>query len=96
MHSGIVECLKAEAEHPGMTDLLRKMAVSGFAPIKEIDDPRADMMVKKNVAGFVVKGSLVVGLPRSVWGCGADYGLIPASQQVRLMIGKVLSRKGLL
>ena len=67
VYSGIVGCIDAEAEHPGMTDLLRKMAVSGFAPIKEIDDPRADMMVKKNVAGFVVNGSLVVGLPRSVW-----------------------------
>ena len=96
VYSGIVECLEAEAEHPGMTDLLRKVAVSGFAPIEKIDDPRADMMVKKNVAGFVVKGSLVVGLPRSVWGCGAKYGLIPASQQVRLMIGEVLSREGLL
>ena len=96
MYSGIVECLTAEAEHPGMIDLLRKIAVSGFAPIKKIDDPRADMIVKKNVAGFVVNGSLVVGLPLSVWVCGADYGLIPASQQVRLMIGKVLSREDLL
>ncbi|KAJ1433194.1 hypothetical protein B484DRAFT_429615 [Ochromonadaceae sp. CCMP2298] len=96
VYSGIVQCLDAEAEHPGMTDLLRKVAVSGFAPIEKIDDPRVDMMVKKNVAGFVVKGSLVVGLPRSVWVCGAKYGLIPASQQVRLMIGEVLSREGLL
>jgi hypothetical protein len=71
-------------------------SVTGFAPIKEIDDPRADMMVKKDVAGFVKKGSLVVGLPRPVWGCGANFGLIPASQQVRLMIGKILSSEGLL
>ena len=96
VYSGIVECLEAEAEHPGMIDLLRDVAVYGFAPIEEIDDPRADMMVKKDVAGFVKKGSLVVGLPRSVWGCGGKFGLIPASQQVRLMIGKILSREGLL
>jgi hypothetical protein len=91
-----MECFEAEAEHPGMIDLLRDVAVTGFAPIKKIDDPRADMMVKKDVAGFVKNGSLVVGLPRPVWGCGADFGLIPASQQVRLMIGKILSREGLL
>ncbi len=54
------------------------------------------MMLKKDVAGFVVKGFLVVGLSRSVWGCGAKYGLIPASQQVRLMIGEMLSREDLL
>ncbi len=96
VYSGIVECLKAEAEHPGMIDLLRDVAVYGFAPIEEIDDPRADMMVKKDVAGFVKKGSLVVGLPRPVWGCGGKFGLIPASQQVRLMIGEILSREGLL
>ncbi len=95
VYSGIVECLEAEAELPGMTDLLRKVAVFGFAPIDESSDPRADMMVKKNVAGFVVQGSLVVGLPRAVWG-SANYGLIPASQQVRLMIGKILSCEGLL
>jgi hypothetical protein len=96
VYSGIVQCLDAEAEHPGMTDLLINMAVYGFAPIDTINDPRADMMAKKSVAGLVDKSSLVVGLPRSVWDCGDNYGLIPASQQVRLMIGVVLSRKGLL
>ncbi|KAJ1405284.1 hypothetical protein B484DRAFT_457106 [Ochromonadaceae sp. CCMP2298] len=93
VYDGIVECLEEETKHPGMTDLLCELAVSGFAAIDKTSDPRAEMMVKKNVAGVVVKGSLVVGLPPEVWGCGAHCGLVPASQEVRLMIGEVLTRK---
>ena len=96
LYSGIMKCLKAEAENKGITNLLRELAVHGWAPIDDATDPSAEIFSENNVAGVVSKQSLVVGLPRTVWAKGAKYGLVPASQQVRLMIGEVLSREGAL
>ena len=96
LYGGIVQCLEAEAEHPGITDLMREVAVHGWVPIGQATDPRAEILSANNVAGVVDERSVVVGLPRTVWEHGHDYGLIPASQHARLMIGKVLSREGAL
>lgn len=93
LYGCIMQCFMAEAGYPGMKDLMRKIAVHGWVSIDDHLDPRAEILSKNNVAGVVDNASLVVGLPRSVWGDGANYGLIPASQQVRLMIAKVLSRE---
>jgi hypothetical protein len=42
-----------------------------------------------NVGGVVQPRSLVVGLPAKVWGA-AEYGLVPATQSMRLAIAKQL------
>jgi hypothetical protein len=93
--AGISQCIAAEATHPGIIDLLRNLAVFGFAEIKleGSEDPRAQMLVKLNVAGYVEQDSFVVGLPSEVWE-KARFGLVPSSQQVRLMIGEMLSSPG--
>ena len=90
---GIDACIAAEGKHPGMLTLLHNLAVFGFAEIENSDNPRAQMLVKLNVAGYVNNGSFVVGLPASVWQKGATSGLVPASQEVRLMIGAALLYK---
>jgi hypothetical protein len=95
MYAGIVECVAAEAKHPGMIDLLRNISVFGFASIGTPSDPRTQLLVKSNVAGYVDIVSFAVGLPLAVWDSGVNFGLVPASQQVRIMIGKVLSSRGL-
>jgi hypothetical protein len=42
-----------------------------------------------NVGGVVKQGSLVVGLSEEAWG-DAEYGLVPATQSMRLAIAKQL------
>jgi hypothetical protein len=42
-----------------------------------------------NVGGVVQRNALVVGLPKEVWG-SAKYGLVPATQSMRLAIAEEL------
>ena len=44
---------------------------------------------RNNVGGVVQRGSLAVGLPREAWGSD-EYGLVPATQAMRLAIAKRL------
>jgi hypothetical protein len=92
--SGIQTCLKAEqrdtsGEMQGMRELLRLMAEHGFAPLKKADDPRAELLSEHYVGGVVSKYARVFGLPSEVWG-SHKFGVIPASQSVRLMIAEFL------
>ena len=65
----------------------------GWAPLDDVDDPRAKLLSLKNVAGGVNSRSLVVGLPVDVRGGGAKHGLVAASQHVRLMTGEMLHHR---
>jgi hypothetical protein len=76
-------CIKAEEHQPGTIELLREVAVHGWAPLDDVDDPRAKLLSLKKVAGVVNSRSLVVGLPVDVWGRGAKHGLVAASQLAR-------------
>jgi hypothetical protein len=93
LYSEIVSCVKAEEQHSGTIELLRQVAVYGWASLEDVDDPRAKLLSLKNVGGVVDSRSLVVGLPDEVWEGGANYGLVAESQQVRLMIGEVLQSR---
>jgi hypothetical protein len=61
------------------------MAEHGFAPLSDIEDPRAEMLSRFNVGGVVSGRATVVGLPPQVWG-KAQFGIVPSSHSVRLMI----------
>jgi hypothetical protein len=95
LYSEIEECFDAENQHPDTIELLRQVAIYRWAPLEDANDPRAKLLSLKNVGGVVDSRSLVVGLPDKVWEGGANYGLVAASQQVRLMIGKVLQPREL-
>ena len=76
-----------------MLDLLHKIVVSGFAAIDKPNAPLAQILLKQNVAGVVKRSNaLVVGLPCEVWDNDANFGLVPASQEARLMIADELAR----
>merc|ERR1711924_530160 len=96
VYSGIMTCIKADKDHPGTIELLKGMAVRGWAPLAEANDPLAHLISLHNVGGVVNMGSLVVGLPNTAWEQGYVYAIIPASQMVRLMIAHSLSQLGIL
>jgi hypothetical protein len=47
------------------------------------------VIARNHVGGVVKRGSLVVGLPEEAWG-NAQYGLVPATQSMRLAIAEHL------
>ena len=74
-----------------MREVLRQLAVAGFAPIEEVDDPIAKVISENNVGGVVSLSSLVIGLRDEVWqSTKFKNGLIPAKQSMRLAIAELL------
>jgi hypothetical protein len=94
LYSNIEECFQAEDQHPGTIELLRQVAVHGWAPLQKHNEPRAELLSLRYVAGVVNSVSPVVGLLVDVWNGGAKHGLVAASQHVRLMIGEMLHHRG--
>jgi hypothetical protein len=94
--NGIVQCLDAERSGDpsmrGMEELLRTLAMRGFAPLGGLSDPRAELIAKWNLGGvataeFSNRNQLVAG----VWEKDG-VGIVPESQQVRLLIAMELAR----
>ena len=79
-----------EATYPGITDLLRTLAIKGFAPITRLADPLAEKLCSLGIAGAVAYEHSVSSLPLDVWRRqeGGIYvaGLVPTSQMGRLLI----------
>lgn len=75
----------------GMLEMLRVLAVDGFASVPEWDDPRAQLLAKWNVGGFVSADFWNSDeLVASGWPSGVTCCIVPESQQVRLMIAALL------
>ncbi len=93
--SQVIKCLKWKGNldigHEKMVEALRHLAVTGFYPIDEIDDPIniAKVISANNVGGMVMKGSVIIGLPNEVW---KSTDCEPSKQSVRLAIAKQLMR----
>ena len=50
-------------------DVLKTLAIDGFVPLttNPLHDPVARKISEKNIGGVVKEGSVIVGLPESVW-----------------------------
>jgi hypothetical protein len=90
LSAGIEESFEEDVDKTLLVDTLKLIAETGFAPLENLKDPIAEVLSKHNVAGVVIKASLNVGLPDSVWGAGCEYVLVPSSQSTRLVIAEYL------
>ena len=65
--SQVKKCLKwkgnQEGDHELMVEALRQLAVTGFIPIDDYDDPIASVISANSVGGVVMEGSPIIGLP---------------------------------
>jgi hypothetical protein len=95
--SQIIKCLNwkgnQDRDHEKMVEALRQLAVIGFCPINEYDDPIANVISANNIGGVVMKGSVIIGLPKEVWkSTDCMYGIVPSKQSMRLAIAQQLMR----
>eukprot|EP01036_Dinobryon_divergens_P030612 gene30612-39882_t len=95
MSNNVIKCLKwkgdKDSDNQNMREVLRQLAVAGFAPIEEVDDPIAKVISENNVGGVVSLSSLVIGLRDEAWqSTKFKNGLIPAKQSMRLAIAELL------
>ena len=67
LRGSITRALAEEGEYPGITDLMSQLAVTGFAPVDRLMDPRAERLSELNIAGGVAYGETVIGLPADAW-----------------------------
>ena len=63
----ITRALAEEGKYPGITDLMSQLAVTGFAPVDELMDPRAERLTFLGIAGGVTYQNKVIGLPADAW-----------------------------
>lgn len=87
----VERCISEEEKHPGVVSMLFHLAQNGFVGLPLVTDPLAEVLAQHNVAGFVSKDSLVVGLDPVSWGA-FEAGLVPSSHQMRLVIASTLER----
>ena len=88
--SNIDNCFDCEINKDQLVKYLKQLSESGFTPLKKRNDAVAEILSRHNVAGVVMKSSLIVGLPKSVWRDGCKYGLVTTSQSTRLLIAEYL------
>ena len=75
----------------GVREILVQLAETGFVPLRNDSDPRAERLSLDNIAGTVSKAAKTTGIAPELWG-NADFGLVPATQFSRLVIARVLNR----
>ena len=67
LRSSITQALAEEGTYPGITDLMSQLAVTGFAPLDRLMDPRAERLSKLHIAGGVAYENTVIGLKKDAW-----------------------------
>ena len=67
LRSKITQVLDEEGTYPGITDLMSQLAVTGFAPLDRLMDPRAERLTFLGIAGGVTYQSKVIGLKKDAW-----------------------------
>ena len=105
LRSKITRALAEEGKYPGITDLMSQLAVTGFAPVEKLMDPRAERLTFLGISGGVTYQNKVIGLPADAWlrpplpGAHPyeaddpyEAGLVPTSQMSRLLILLKLKR----
>lgn len=91
----VIQCLKWEFEKAEdtvrMRDTLRQLAVTGFVPIKNIDDPVVKVISVYDVGGVVMPFGTVIGSCPDVWQqTECEFGIVPSKQSMRLIIAEIL------
>ena len=91
----ITQALAEEGTYPGITDLMSQLAVTGFAPVDRLMDPRAERLTFLGIAGGVAYENEVIGLKKDAWLRHHDdprrlrthkAGLVPTSEMSRMLI----------
>lgn len=67
LRSNITQALAEEGTYPGITDLMSQLAVTGFAPLDRLMDPRAERLTFLGIAGGVTYENKVIGLKKDAW-----------------------------
>ena len=67
LRSNITQALAEEGTYPGITDLMSQLAVTGFAPLDRLMDPRAERLTFLGIAGGVAYENEVIGLKKDAW-----------------------------
>jgi len=94
--SKVIRCLNVDtADRHRMVEVLAQLAERGFAPLETADKLLAEAISLHNVGGVVKKSIATIGLPYELWG-DSEWGVVPASQFMRLVISKVLYSRGLI
>jgi len=76
----------------GMEDLLRQVAVQGYAPVPLRVDPRAELAGRRNVGGTVARSSCAFGVPPEAWSSGThDWFVVATSQAMRMLLARKLA-----
>lgn len=76
-----------------MRQVLERLATRGFVPLRDHDDEVAKVISQHGVGGVVMRGALVEGLPAGAWE-REHFGLVPATQAMRLAIASQLGARG--
>ena len=97
MSDKVIKCLKWKGDKEGdyemMREVLQRLAVTGFCPIEDSDDPIAKVISANNVGGVVKRSSTIIGLASEVWdSTDCENGIVPSKQSMRLAIAKQLSK----
>lgn len=74
----------------GMRDLLRDIAVTGYAPLESRRDPRAELVGRLNVGGLAIRGTLAPGVPRAAWAGSHESIVVATNQAMRLLLATEL------
>ena len=86
----VFACLSAvrsvDPSMTGLEDMMRSLAIHGFAGIPGRTDPRAELLTKHNVACVVSKSAFAPGVPPAAWTHGGADVLVPAGQSMRLVL----------
>lgn len=87
-------CLQWAEENDRVEDMrkaLEALVSDSFYPIRRRGDPIARTIARNNVGGLVRRGGIMIGLNQSAWdGHNCNYGLVPSSQGMRLIIAAML------
>ncbi len=91
---GAVFCASAEqraqAGMSGMQALLRDIALHGWASFTDEDDPRVELISKRNVGGVVMIGALAPGIPEAAWAASPESIVVATNQAMRMLLAKRL------
>ena len=95
LSDNVLECLDwkfdKDEDNVRMREVLRQLAVTGFVPLKKINDPVAKVISENNVGGVVKSYGTVIGLNSKVWQrTKFKNGIVPSKQSMRLAIAEML------
>lgn len=77
-----------------MREALLALVQDGFYPVSDLSNPIVRIISETNVAAVVPRDGFVVGLNSSAWeGHSCDYGLVPSSQGIRVILADLLQKR---